>query len=739
MKRHTLALAAPLLALAATTAITAPALAQQQASRPWTNAKLSPDARAKAILAQMTEDEKLTLVFGLFGTDFAPKNFKTPAEARPGSAGYIPGIPRLGIPAQWQTDAGVGVATQGGAERKRGRTSLPAGIATAATWDPALAFEGGAMIGAEARASGFNVMLAGGVNLMREPRNGRNFEYGGEDPLLAGTMVGAQIAGIQSSHVISTVKHYAINDQETDRNKMNAVLDRTAARMSDLLAFNIAIEKGDPGSVMCSYNKVDGLWACEQPWLLTDVLRRDWGWKGFVMSDWGATHSTVAAANAGLEQQSGWPFDEQPYFREPLKAAIAKGEVSKARLDEMAHRILRSMFANGLFDHPITAAPLDLPPAMLKAHADVTRADAEAGIVLLQNKGDVLPLVASARRIVVIGGRADKGVLAGGGSSLVYPVGGNAVPGLEPQVWPGPVMYHPSSPLEALRRQLPGAQISYVDGKDPAAAAAAARQADVALIFATQWAGEAFDVSLSLTDNQDALIEAVAGANAKTVVVLETGGPVLTPWADKTAAILEAWYSGTAGGEAIANVLTGKVNPSGHLPASFPRSVSQLPKPSAPNEGETRYAEGAAVGYKWYDAKGDKPQFAFGHGLSYTRFAYSGLKASAPKGRVTVTFTLRNTGTRAGADVAQVYVSGAGWEAPKRLGAFQKVTLAPGASKTVTVTVDPRLLAMFDGAAHQWKIAGGSYKILLGQSSEDIVATTTVSVPARTLPVSWHP
>lgn len=738
MKRRTLVLAAPLLALAATTAITAPAVAQQ-AARPWTNAKLSPDARAKLVLAKMTEDEKLTLVFGLFGTDFGPKNFKTPAEARPGSAGYVPGIPRLGIPAQWQTDAGVGVATQGGAERKRGRTSLPSGIATAATWDPALAFKGGAMIGAEARASGFNVLLAGGVNLLREPRNGRNFEYGGEDPLLAGTMVGAQIAGIQSNHIISTVKHYAINDQETDRFKMNAVLDRTAARMSDLLAFNFAIEKGTPGSLMCSYNKVDAVYACEQPWLLTDVLRRDWGWQGYVMSDWGATHSTVAAANAGLEQESGWPFDEQPYFREPLKAAIAKGEVSKARLDEMAHRILRTMFAHGLFEHPITAAPLDLAPAMLKAHADVTRADAEAAIVLLQNKGDVLPLVGSAKRIVVIGGHADKGVLAGGGSSLVYPVGGNAVPGLEPKVWPGPVMYHPSSPLEALRRQLPGATITYVDGTDPAAAAAAAKQADVALVFATQWAGEAFDVSLNLADNQDALIDAVAGANAKTVVVLETGGPVLTPWADKTAAILEAWYPGTAGGEAIANVLTGKVNPSGHLPASFPRSVSQLPKPSAPNEGETRYAEGAAVGYKWYDAKGDKPQFAFGHGLSYTRFAYAGLKASAPKGQVTVSFTLRNTGTRAGADVAQVYVSGSGWEAPKRLGAFQKVALAPGAAKLVTVTVDPRLLATFDGAANRWKIAGGSYKVLLGRSSDDITATTTVTVAARTLPASWHP
>lgn len=735
------ALSAPLFTIAiCLAAVPAPAMAQHAPSaHAWSNAKLAPDARAKLVLAQMTEDEKLTLVFGYFATDFPPKNFKADPQARPGSAGYIPGIPRLGIPAQWQTDAGVGVATQGGAERKRGRTSLPSGIATAATWDPALAYKGGAMIGAEARASGFNVLLAGGVNLMREPRNGRNFEYGGEDPLLAGTMVGAQIAGIQSNNIISTVKHYAINDQETDRFKMNAVIDRAAAQMSDLLAFKFAIERSNPGSVMCAYNKINGIYACEQPWLLTDVLRRDWGWKGFVMSDWGATHSTVAAANAGLEQESGWPFDEQPYFREPLKAAVAKGEVSKARLDEMAHRILRSMFAHGLFDHPITSAPMDLPPAMLASHAAITRADAEAGIVLLKNAGDALPLAATARRIVVIGGHADKGVLAGGGSSLVYPVGGNAVPGLDPKFWPGPVMYHPSSPVDALRRQLPGATITYLDGRDAGAAAAAARQADIAIVFATQWAGEAFDPSLTLTDNQDGLIDAVAGANAKTIVVLETGGPVLMPWADKTAAILEAWYPGTAGGEAIANVLTGKVNPSGHLPVSFPRSLSQLAKPSAPNEGETRYAEGAAVGYKWYDAKGDKPHFAFGHGLSYTSFAYAGLKAAAPKGKVTVSFTVRNTGKRAGADVAQVYLSGSGWEAPKRLGGFQKVALAPGAAKPVSLTVDPRLFATFDEASNSWKIAGGTYKILLGHSADEITATATVQVPARTLPAGWRP
>ncbi|MET0308438.1 MAG: glycoside hydrolase family 3 C-terminal domain-containing protein [Sphingomonas sp.] len=731
------AFAAPLVALAICLAV-APASAQQ-APHPWSNTRLSPDARTKLVLAQMTEDEKLTLVFGYFGTDFPSKDFKAPPEARPGSAGYIPGIPRLGVPPQWQTDAGVGVATQGGAAKKRERTALPSGLATTATWDPELAFKGGAMIGAEARASGFNVMLAGGVDLMREPRNGRNFEYGGEDPLLAGTMVGAQIAGIQSNQIISTVKHYAINDQETDRDTGNSIIDPVAARMSDLLAFQIAIEKSNPGSVMCSYNRVNGTHACENDWLLDQVLRKDWGYKGYVMSDWGATHSTAKAANAGLEQDSGFPFDKEPYFGAPLKAAIAKGEVSRARLDEMASRILRSMFAHGLFDKPVTDAPMALAPDMLARHAAVTRTDAEDAAVLLKNDRAILPLSPAVRSIVVIGGQADKGVLAGSGSSLVYPVGGNAAPGIGPAAWPGPVMYYPSSPLAAIKRQAPNARVTFVDGSDPAAAAAAAKGADVALVFATQWAGESFDVSLTLKDGQDALVAAVAAANPKTVVVLETGGPVFTPWADKVAGILEAWYPGTAGGDAIANVLFGKVNPSGHLPASFPRSLDQLPKPSEPNVGDTRYPEGATVGYKWFDAKGDAPQFAFGHGLSYTSFAYSALSASAAKGNVTVSFTVRNTGKRRGKDVAQVYVSGSGWEAPKRLGGFKKVDLAPGASTRVSLTIDPRLLAMFDGPANAWKVAPGSYKVMLGSSSRDIAQTVSVRLPARTLPVGWRP
>jgi beta-glucosidase len=719
-----------LLATSAATVVAAP-----PGPKPWMNTTLSPDARAALIVREMTRDEKLTLVFGQFATAFAPKKFTPAPEARDGSAGYVPAIPRLGIPAQWQTDAGMGVATQGGAAVKRERTALPSGLATTATWDPAMAFAGGAMIGDEAHRSGFNVMLAGGVNLMRDPRNGRNFEYGGEDPLLSGTMGGAQIAGIQSNHVISTIKHYAVNDQETDRDTGNSIIDPAAARVSDLLAFQIGIEKGKPGSIMCSYNRVNGTHSCENAFLLTDVLRRDWKWPGYVMSDWGATHSTAKAANAGLEQDSGFPFDTEPFFGAPLKAAVERGEVSEARLTQMATRIVRSMFAQGLFEHPVSERPIDLA-----AHAVVTRTDAEAGAVLLRNEGALLPLTPSAKRIAVIGGHADVGVLAGGGSSLVYPVGSNAVPGIAPTSWPGPVMYYPSSPLAAIRKLAPNAQVDFASGDDPAAAAALAKASDVVIVFATQWAGEAFDVPLSLGD-QDRLIETVAAANPRTAVVLETGGPVLTPWSGKVGAILEAWYPGTAGGEAIANLLFGRVSPSGRLPATFPRSLDQLPHPATPNKGDTRYDEGATVGYKWYDAKQREPAFAFGHGLGYTRFAYDGLSASARGGTIMASLRVTNTGARTGSAVPQVYVSPAagGWEAPKRLGGWSKVALAPGASKTVQVTIDPRMLATWSEDRREWRIAGGSYSVMLAASARDIKQTVTVRVPAATLPAGWHP
>ena len=421
----------------------------------------TPDERAATMLRQMTDAEKLTLLMGYFGADFAPAQYTMVAGARPGSAGYVPGIERLGIPAQWQTDAGIGVATQGGAPEKRGRTALPSGLATAATWDPALAFAGGAMIGREARADGFNVLLGGGVNLVREPRNGRNFEYGGEDPLLAGVMVGWQIAGVQSNDIVSTSKHFAVNDQETDRGAGNSVIDEAALRTSDLLAFQFAHEIGNPGSVMCAYNRVNGPYACEHPFLLTQVLRHEWGWPGYVLSDWGAVHSTAASVNAGLDQESGFGLQTQGWLSaERLEAALAAGEIDHARIDQMVHRILRTLFAHGVVDNPVEAGQF----IDFDTNRAVSQADAESAIVLLKNEGNLLPLAATARRIVVIGGHADRGVLSGGGSSQVYPGGGpdgeNAVPGIAPTSWPGPVVYYPSSPLEELRALLPDADIS---------------------------------------------------------------------------------------------------------------------------------------------------------------------------------------------------------------------------------------------------------------------------------------
>ncbi|MGN6375641.1 MAG: beta-glucosidase [Sphingomonas sp.] len=744
------ALGAVLLAGAATAALAAPrpatAPAAEAAAQPWMNTALSADQRTKLLLDAMTEDEKLTLVFGQFGSNWQG-GFKPDPAARAGSAGYVPGIPRLGITPQWETDAGVGVATQGSADQKRLRTSLPSGIATAATWNPKLAHEGGAMIGDEARRSGFNVMLAGGVDLLRDPRNGRNFEYGGEDPLLAGTIVGNEIAGIQSNHVISTVKHYAMNDQETGRNTGNAVIGDAAMRMSDLLAFEIAIETGEPGSVMCSYNLVNGKHACENPYLLNDVLRKDWGYKGYVMSDWGAVHSTVDAANAGLDQESGFPFDKQPYFAAPLKQAIANGQVSKATLDRMAGGILHAMFTTGVFDAP--QAQDQSGTIDYDAHAKVTQADEEQAITLLKNSNRILPLSPSTRSIVIIGGHADKGVLAGAGSSMVYPRGGNAVPGLKPTSWPGPVMYDPSSPMENIKAQAPNATVTFVDGSDPAAAAAAAKKADVALVFVTQWTGESFDVPIALQDGQDALVSAVAAANPKTVVVAETGGPILMPWAGQVGGILEAWFPGTAGGAAIANVLFGKVNPSGHLPATFPRSMSDLVRndtidPTGQTENDpvtVHYTEGATVGYKWYDKNNLKPQFAFGHGLSYTTFGFGGLKAEPANGSIDASFTVTNTGQRQGMAVPQVYVGplAGGWEAPTRLGGWQTIAVAPGQSQTVSVSVDPRLLATYDADSHQWKIAAGDYKVILAHSARDIDQTVTVHVDGRTLPAGWHP
>lgn len=752
------ALAAPL-AQAQNTTNNAPTAAaaptDAPAAHPWMDKSLSAEARADLVLKEMTLAEKLQLTFGYFSTK-APwqqtkiKTFVAPEEGQPFSAGFVPGIARLGIPHQWQTDAGVGVATQTvpgadkAADLPRGRTALPSGIATAATWNADVAFAGGAMIGREAYLSGFNVQLAGGMNLMRDARNGRNFEYGGEDPLLAGVITGNEIKGIQSNNVISTMKHYAFNGQETNRFNMDHQISDKAARESDLLAFQFAYEIGKPASVMCAYNRVNGFYACESDWLLNQVLKNDWGFKGYVMSDWGATHSTIPAANQGLDQQSGWAFDRSNYFEGALREAVNNGYVSPTRANDMAKRILWAMFETGLFDNPVKgdqATTIDF-----KAHAAITQSDAEEGIVLLKNNG-VLPLTKAAKTILLIGSHADVGVLSGGGSSQVYPVGGSPVPDEFGKGFPGPKVWYPSSPMKGIQARS-NAKVTYLDGKDVKAATAAAKKADIVIVFGEQWTGESIDApDLNLPGNQDALITSVAGANKKTIVVLETGGPVVMPWLGKVAAVLEAWYPGTSGGEAIARVLTGEVNPSGRLPATFPASLAQTPRPVI--EGDSKLdqdshpmgdynIEGAAVGYKWFDKKGLKPLFAFGHGLSYTRFASSDLKAEAAGKGVKVSVTLRNVGPMDGKTVAQIYVSpafDAGWEAPKRLGAFGKTNLKAGESKTLTLSVDPRLLATFDSATKTWTVKSGDYKIMTGNSAAEITGTVTVHLDTQTLDV----
>jgi beta-glucosidase len=725
--------------------------ADAAATRPWLDRGLSPDARAELALQAMTPKEKLSLVFGYFASESPDSkpgaHYIPPPEARMGSAGYVPGIPRLGIPPQWLTDAGLGVATQHSSpDAYRERTSLPSELATAATWNAPLAQRGGAMIGAEARASGFNVLLGPGMDLVREVRGGRSFEYAGEDPLLAGTIAGAEIRGIQSQHVIAVAKHYALNDQETGRAVLSADIAEAQARESDLLAFELAIEQGHPGAVMCAYNKVNGVYACENRWLLGQVLDGDWGFPGYVMSDWGAVHSTVRSALAGLDQESAYTFDAKPYFGAPLRAALASGEVPPARVDEMAQRILRSLFAAGVVDHPVANPDVSID---FTADRQVAEADEEQGIVLLKNAHDILPLARSVRRLLIIGGHADRGVLSGGGSSTVFPVGGNAVPGLQPTGWPGPVVYLPSAPLGAIMGQAPQANLRYLDGGDIAAAAREAARADRVIVFATQWAAESRDASLALDGNQDELIAAVAAANPRTIVVLETNGPVLMPWLDKVAAVLEAWYPGSGGGAAIARVLFGAVDPSGRLPVTFPASLGQLPHPVLPGTGipddepfSIDYRAGAAVGYKWFQERALKPLFPFGYGLSYTRFRYSHLEAKAMGGQLTVSFTVTNTGWQRGAAVPEVYVgpSSGGWEAPRRLAGWSKITLAPRGSAAVSIRVDPRLLAVFDQAHARWQRFAGTYRIAVGESSATFALASALRLPAWSHAARWgHP
>ncbi|WP_414893399.1 beta-glucosidase family protein [Sphingomonas sp. Leaf38] len=699
------------------------------------------DTRATATERAMQGDERTVLTHGLWAIPLIP-NVRIPAEAILG-AGYVTGIPRLGVPALVETDASLGVSYIANL-RKDGATALPSATAMGSTWNPRLIRRGNAMIAGEARAKGFNVLLGGGINLMRDPRNGRTFEYFGEDPLHSGLLGGAAIDGVQSQHVLSTVKHFALNEQETGRHAVDGKLGDDAFRMSDLLAFEIAIDRGRPGSVMCAYNRVNGAPACGSDYLLNRVLKQDWRYPGFVMSDWGAV-GALDFALAGLDQQSGAQIDKKIFFGVPLAEAAARDPAYAARVADMNRRILRSIYAVGLDAHPPVRADIDFA-----ANAGVARSVADEGIVLLRNSNALLPLSKDVRSIAVIGGYADAGVLSGGGSTQVQPLGGPSVS--LPMGGEGPLAkynnqtYHGTAPLGAIRALAPNAKVTFHDGRYAAEAVAAAKTADVTIVFATQWMAEGADVpDLSLPGGQDALIAAVTTANPKTIVVLETGGPVLMPWLDRTGAVMEAWYGGVRGGDAIAATLFGDSNPSGRLPVTFPASLDQLPRPALPYAGMidrdfaagtaagTRYPidydiEGADVGYRWFARKNATPLFPFGFGLSYTQFQSGPMKVAGgtqPK----ATVTIRNTGTRAGSDVAQLYLVSTPAGRTLRLAGFTKVAVQPGTAANVTVQIEPRILA--DSKGGRWTMPAGRYGFALGRSATDLGPVVTVSLPAR--------
>jgi beta-glucosidase len=702
---------------------------------------LSIEARARATEQKMTDNERFGLIHSLMvyvlEPDFSSKrDDRVPANV-PKIAGWVKGVPRLGVPDLLLTDAGLGIGNPGGGRKGDTATALPSAQALAATFNPTLAHESGAILGREARSRGFNVVLGGGMNLARDPRHGRNFEYFSEDPWLSAVMAAETVKGTQSQGVIGMLKHVSLNSQEINKWALDAQITPAAHREAELLGFQVAIERGNPGALMCAYNKINGEYACGNDIVLNKQIKDAIGFKGFVMSDWKSVYSWNFALK-GLDQHSGVQLDEQEWFIGPLREAYTTGRFPKERLSDMVRRILYAIYLVGADKWTGSQQRPDLD-AHLASIIEVAR----QGTVLLKNDG-VLPIQADVKSIAVIGGFSRKGMVSGGGgSSLVDPVGGFAVDiplggtnylaPLRRLVITGP------APVDELRKQFPKAEILTDAGESPADAAAVARRTEAAIVFAWKAESEGHDhADLSLPWGQREIIEAVIAANPKTVVVLQTGNAVEMPWKDEAPAIVEAWYSGNVGGRVIAEVLSGKVNPSGRLPITFYAGIDQTPHPEIPGFGTPmntptviKYHEGSEVGYRWLAKTGAKPNYPFGHGLSYTTFSYSDLRVRGGE-TVTAMFTVTNTGRVAGADVPQLYLTHAAGKRRMRLLGFERVELAPGASQTVTITADPRLLAEFDGQAGQWRIASGPHRVALGKSAGDLMLTAEAPFAART-------
>ncbi len=675
------------------------AAAQQSAtastSRPWMDPALAPERRAALLVQHMTLDEKILQIHMVDVREH-------PRE--------VAGIDRLGIPVFRITNGPAG-AGPGDSRQTEPATALPAALALAASWDPAQAEAFGRVAGQEVADRGEHLIEGPGLNIARVPQNGRNFEYFGEDPLLSARMGAAEIRAVQRQRVIAEPKHYAANNQENDRKTINEVIDERTLREIYLPAFEAAVTQGEAGAVMTAYPSINGQFGAENVHLLKDILRGEWGFGGFTQSDYTATQSAARSARAGLDLAM-----KPDHYSDEMKAAVAAGEVPEALVDAMLIRRFAQMFRFGIFDEPRPPKPI---PA--EAGGAVARAIAVQSAVLLKNDNGTLPLPTTGlHTVAVIGPYAGAAHTGGSGSSAVRPL-------------------YTVAPVDGIRRRAgAGIAVTYQDGADLAAAAAAAKGADAVLLMIGNKDREGRDrPNLSLPDNQDALVSAVAAANPRTIVVLKTGGAVLMPWLDRVAAVLEAWYPGEEDGNAVADLIFGDANPSGKLPLTFPKSDAEVPA-STPEQypgvnGTATYSEKLEVGYRWYDAHGAVPLFPFGFGLSYTTFSIANLLVTpfSPDRPVQAAVDIANTGSRAGAEVLQVYVAAppqAG-EPPKQLKGFTKVFLNPRESRRVSIPLDARAFSIWSAASGRWTLAPGRHEVLVGSSSRDLPLRSGVNVP----------
>ncbi len=720
----------------------AAAPAEAQVTPAYLDETIPVEERIEDVLNRMTTEEKVAIIH---------------AQSKFSSAG----VPRLGLPEIWTTDGPHGIRPEVFWDQweQAGWTNdscvaFPALTCLAATWNPEMARLYGKSIGEEARYRKKDVILGPGVNIYRTPLNGRNFEYMGEDPYLAARMVVPYIRGVQENGVATCVKHFALNNHEVNRHNTNVVVDDRALYEIYLPAFKAAVQEGGTWAIMGAYNLYKGQHACHNKYLLNDILKKEWGFDGVVISDWGGTHHTMEAIQNGLDLEFGtWTnglaggakkaYDNY-HLALPYLRLIREGKVGTDELNDKARRVLRLMFRTTLNPHRPLGSMLS------EAHYDAARRIAEEGIVLLQNKGGLLPIdLSRAKKIAVIGENAIKMMTVGGGSSSLK-------------------VQHECTPLDGIRRRVAdsvevvfargyvgdvsGEYNGVTTGQDLCddrtpdvlidEAVRTATQADYVIFFgglnksAGQDCEDADRAGLSLPYGQDSLIAALAKANKNLIVVNVSGNAVAMPWADDVPAIMQAWFLGSEAGNAIAAVLTGDVSPSGKLPFTFPAKLEDVAAHSLnAYTGERKrgivdieYKESIFVGYRWADKHTDKePLFPFGHGLSYTTFDYGKPRVDAksmfPDGKVTVSVRVKNTGKRTGQETVQLYVSDKKASLPrpvKELKGFQKVTLAPGEEKEVSFIVTREALSFFDDRKHAWVAEPGTFEALIGASATDI-------------------